>query len=90
MYASFYPEQLEKLRSDHPEVMTATILVPDENMKEQVDSFKLDAVSLCLETTTKELVDALKEKRLPCIVWTVNEEKDIEYALSLGVDGIIY
>ena len=89
VYASFFPEQLQQVRAKDPNVITATILVPDENFKEQVESFKYDAVSLCLETTTKELVDALKARGLPCIVWTVNEEKDIEYALSLGVDGII-
>jgi glycerophosphoryl diester phosphodiesterase len=52
-------------------------------------SNSLSAVHLPFSLMTKQIVGSLQKRGLKVIVWTPNNQKQIEKALKLGTDGII-
>ena len=61
---------------------------PEDDIQTALEQ-KCDAIHPALALMTKEKVDAAHAAGLQVNVWTVNTLKDVQYAVEIGVDGII-
>ncbi len=87
---SFFHKQLLELKDEYPVARTCAMLecYPIE-LKSYLERLKVDYVALGFESTNEEMITEIKSAKVKSLVWTLNEEKDIQDAISLNVDGII-
>jgi len=90
IYASFLHNELSEVRSADPE---ATLMVlfgrlPGAPIARAIE-YRPSHVGLRHDTATRRLVDAFHEEDLLVFVYTVDSPRDIQHALSVGVDGVI-
>jgi glycerophosphoryl diester phosphodiesterase len=90
IYASFLHEELVAIRSVNSAALTLALL---EGIPVSGPAFALDAkathVGLSFDSVTPEFVAALQGAGLRVFVYTLNDPRDIQLALRMGVDGII-
>ena len=68
-------------------MLVECVLEPEKQLK-SID-FKPNYFNPDYTLLKKAHLDFLKAKGIKTLVWTVNEPKDIELMLAIGVDGII-
>ena len=91
MLQSFDPAILEAIHAERPEIPLALLvegkgtLISDLSML----TFQPDVYSPHFSVADEQLLNAIRERGMELVVWTVNEPKDIRRMLDLGVDGII-
>ena len=97
--ASFDSDRLEIVRNELPDVCLS--MGPKEVLGLLLKSYglsKKDIPGDCLQIpiykyglklVTKRFVDFVHSQDLKIMVWTINDKKNMDYLISLGVDGII-
>lgn len=88
---SFDPEILNIMHRKYPEIELAYLVAEggiEENLKHLnfIPAIYSPYYKLVKNT---EYVDSIRTKEMRLIPWTINEPKDIESMIELGVDGII-
>ena len=53
------------------------------------DCLQIPIYKYGLKLVTKRFVDFVHSQDLKIMVWTINDKKNMDYLISLGVDGII-
>lgn len=88
---SFDMRTLQYLHEKYPKIQTSLLIDEKEPFEEYIEKlgFKPTIYSPYSVLVGKGLVDRCHEMDIKIIPWTVNSLKDIEYFISLGVDGII-
>lgn len=90
IYASFFHQDLLRVRQREPKAQTLALLVASPV---QPASFALDArathVGIAYDLLSKPYVDALHRAGLTVFAFTVNDPADVQRVAGLGVDGII-
>lgn len=90
IYASFFHEELRRVRTVMPDALTLALL---EGTPVHSAAFAIGAnpthVGLALNAVTPALVQALQLQGLTVFVYTVDEPDDIARMKGMGVDGII-
>lgn len=90
IYASFFHQDLLRVRQREPQAQTLALLAAS---LVQPVAFALDAkvthVGVAFEWLSKPYVDALHQAGLTVFAFTVNDPADIQRVAGLGVDGII-
>lgn len=87
---SFDVRTLQVLRKKYPHVRTSYLVSKgalEDNLK--LLGFTPDIYSPAYKTVNPSLVDAVHEKKMKIIPWTVNTLDEIKLLKSQGVDGII-
>jgi len=94
--SSFMIDELLKLKQLNPNLKVG-LLTPVELKKPNLIKRKIEKIAKnnfyslhpYYSNTDKEIVDFAHERGLKVIVWTVNDRKNIENLIEIGVDGII-
>jgi len=88
---SFDLESLRLVKSKEPRLRTALLIENMEPISKNLTElgFKPDIYSCYFKLLKKEDIEYCHQKDILVIPWTVNEKKDIQAMLDLGVDGII-
>jgi len=88
---SFDPAILEAIHAADPSLALAYLVENSEGLEKDLGrlTFAPAIYSPAFELVDAPLVATLREREMQLVVWTVNEETDIERMLDLGVDGII-
>ncbi|MBX2978083.1 MAG: glycerophosphodiester phosphodiesterase [Flavobacteriales bacterium] len=88
---SFDPAILEVVNEERPDLILAFLVENADGLKKNLKrlSFQPAIYSPYFELVDKKMLEALRERNIELVVWTVNEPKDIKRMLQLGVDGII-
>ncbi len=88
---SFDPNTLIALREINPNIIQALLVENEDALDVNLDrlGYLPEIYSPYYRLVTKELVDAVHEKGMRIIPWTINSTIDMQRLLDLGVDGII-
>jgi glycerophosphoryl diester phosphodiesterase len=90
---SFDLRPLKVLHQKYPKIQTAYLVegkaTGDVKMKIELLGFTPSIYSPEYKYVTKEVVDYCHAKGMKVIPWTVNNKKDIDVLLAMGVDGLI-
>lgn len=90
---SFDLRPLKVLHQKYPKIQTAYLVegkaTGDVKMKIELLGFTPSIYSPEYKYVTKEVVDYCHAKGMKVIPWTVNNKKDIDALLAMGVDGLI-
>lgn len=88
---SFDPAILEAVHAERPEITLALLVENTDDLRTNLGrlSFKPAIYSPYFELATDELLRDIRQADMELVVWTVNEEDDINRMVELGVDGII-
>jgi len=90
LITSFLPTVLGEIKNIAPDIEVGVLL--EEWNDEYLDiARRIDAYALLPPYTivTREMVDKIKGSGYALIVWTVNDPREAEKLLEMGVDGII-
>lgn len=88
---SFDFRSLGEIRKHLPEVKTA-LLVWEQTWPEiekAIELYKPDIVSPPYEWLSRDIVGKIKAKNLSVVPWTLNDPKDWDKYIKMGVDGLI-
>lgn len=88
---SFDPAILEAVNADRPDLQLAFLVENSDGLEQDLGrlSFAPAIYSPQYTAADERLLKELRERGIDLVVWTVNEPKDIQRMLDLGVDGII-
>jgi len=88
---SFDMRTLQYLHEKYPKIQTSLLIDEKEPFEDYIQKlgFKPTIYSPYSVLVGKGLVDRCHEMGIKIIPWTVNSLKDIQYFMSLGVDGVI-
>lgn len=88
---SFDHRILKAIRDQDPEITLSALIEhrPEENLAVMAKRLKTQIVSPDYQWLTKQDIDDLHKAGVRCIPWTLNNPKDWDKFISLGVDGII-
>jgi len=88
---SFDFDVLKYFHKTFPKVSLAALVYESGAWKKQFEElgFTPEIYSPYHQLVDKNMVDALHEKGVKIIPWTINKEKDASRLLKIGVDGII-
>lgn len=88
---SFDMRTLQYLHEKYPKIQTSLLIDEKEPFESYIDKlgFKPTIYSPYSVLVGKGLVDRCHEMGIKIIPWTVNTVKEVNYFMSLGVDGII-
>ncbi len=91
VFSSFDHHALLYVKSLDSRLHTIALNVPgDERLPhEVVHACKADGYGCALEELTDEHVDDAREHRIPIGVYTVNTPAELDYALEMGVQGVV-
>ncbi len=87
IYASFqyaYLKKFKEIDNSLPTLLNTTSA--EATLPEQFD---VDYFGLNLNTTTRELIEAIHAADKYAFVWTVNEPEDMKKMVDMGADGIV-
>jgi glycerophosphoryl diester phosphodiesterase len=90
IYASFMHDEVRALREADPQAMTMALfgwLPHDPVMAAQ--KAKATHIGFSYRTITKSLVETCHQRGLVAFAYTVNDQRDIQSVMSVGVDGIV-
>ena len=97
--ASFNSDRLKVVRHKLPDVclsmgpreVLALLLKSYGINKKDIpgDCLQIPIYKYGLKLVTKRFVDFVHSQNLKIMVWTINDKKNMDYLISLGVDGII-
>ena len=97
--ASFNSDRLKVVRHELPDVclsmgpreVLALLLKSYGLNKNDIpgDCLQIPIYKYGLKLVTKRFVDFVHSQDLKIMVWTINDKKNMDYLISLGVDGII-
>lgn len=89
-YASFLHSELLSIRDLEPNAKTIALI---DGSPVSPTAFAAAAhathAGIGFDSLEPAFVRALQDVGIPVFTWTVNDPRDIEYAVSLGVDGLI-
>lgn len=90
LYASFLHEELAAVRTADPDAPLMALFdrVPPPSVA-RARTYAASHVGLRHSRTTRRLVNTLHRAGLLAFVYTPNRPRNIQHALSLGVDGVI-
>jgi glycerophosphoryl diester phosphodiesterase len=90
IYASFFHQDLLRVRQLQPKAQTLALIVanPVDHAAFAVGA-EATHVGVAFELLTKPFVDDMHRAGLQCFAFTVNDPADIKWIKSLEVDGII-
>ncbi|HWY37701.1 MAG TPA: glycerophosphodiester phosphodiesterase family protein, partial [Bacteroidia bacterium] len=88
---SFDVRILQEIKKINPQAEMALLVENEDGFEGNMNrlGFVPDTYSPDLYLVNHNLVQKVKDKGMRLIPWTVNEEKDMQRLLALGVDGII-
>ncbi len=88
---SFDFNVLKHFHTVYPDVELAALVYESGDWKSQFEElgFVPEIYSPYYELVDEEIVEALHEKNVKVIPWTVNDEKQVDLLLKMNVDGII-
>ncbi len=88
---SFDLKSLREAKKLSPDIRFALLIDNDKSYLENIEAlnFKPDIYSPNYKLIHPEMLTYCKQKNILVIPWTVNDPKDIEKLIALGVDGII-
>lgn len=88
---SFDPRTLQYINENYPEVKLVLLIENIQGAKANLNNlgFIPEVYSPSSHLVNEDLVSFCKEKEMKLIPWTVNEKKEMEELISLGVDGLI-
>ena len=88
---SFDPAILEAVHAERSDLRVALLVENQDDLATNLGrlTFTPQAYSPSFELATPQLLAELRARDIELVVWTVNEPKDIERMIQLGVDGII-
>ena len=90
--SSFHHDKIKRLQELEPKLKLA-LLTGSEfiEIEKYLSVNDLNSYSYHPEKNfiSRETVKTLHEKGIKVFVWTVNKEEDLEYLISIGIDGII-
>ena len=90
---SFDFRTLKILHQKYPAVKTAALIESNDkrSLEDQVKElgFTPSIYSPAFSLVSKDLVNDCHERNIKVIPWTVNDKKNMEKLLDMGVDGII-
>lgn len=91
MLQSFDPAVLETVHADRPEIPLAYLVESDAVLDEALSklTFVPTIYSPHFTAANDALLNAVRQREMELVVWTVNEPADIRRMRDLGVDGII-
>ncbi len=91
VFASFDHHALLFIKSIDPHLSTIALNVPhDERLPHDVvRTCHADAYGCSLEELSRERVEDCKSHHIPIGVYTVNSTVELEYALKMGVQGVV-
>lgn len=88
IFASFnhdYLMQIEALNSEN----TTLYVTESGDADVLLSDYPADSYSIDLNAVTEECVNKIHENGKPVYVWTANSPEKMQYALSLGAEGVI-
>ena len=90
IYASFQHDELTNVRSFDPKASLMVLFgrLPRAPVARAM-RHRPSHVGLRHNTATRRLIDAFHDENLLVVVYTANSPRDIQQALSVGVDGVI-
>ena len=86
MLISLKYDILEYIEQKYPEMQTGYLAFISFG---QIENTPFDYLALEEEISTDETIAAIHDKGKKVMVWTVNEEDDIEYFMTSDADAII-
>jgi len=88
---SFDPRALEAAHLIDPDISLVLLIENPESFKENLSrlSFTPDIYSPNFKRVNKDMIEAAHSQHIQVIPWTVNDEKDMQKLIALGVDGLI-
>jgi len=88
---SFDVNVLEEIHKQAPQVSTSLLVEHPKSLEHHLStiSFKPTNYSPYFEFVTEDVIRKCKSMGIKVIPWTVNELKDLQRMVDLGVDGII-
>lgn len=91
MLQSFDTAVLETIHADRPEIPLAYLVESDADFANALSelTFVPAIYSPHFSAANETLLNAVRQKEMELVVWTVNEPADIRRMIDLGVDGII-
>jgi glycerophosphoryl diester phosphodiesterase len=100
LVSSFRQENMDAFRKECPEVATSAtenevklfyvlhLLGMTRAFTPSYSSFQVPEESGGIYLLTPQFISAARERNLPIVPWTINEEADLQHMIDLGVDGI--
>ncbi len=100
LISSFRQENMDAFRTECPEVATSAtenevklfyvlnLLGMTRILTPNYSSFQVPEESGGLPVPTPQFIAAARERHLPIVPWTINEEADLKRMIDLGMDGI--
>ncbi|MDN5941884.1 MAG: hypothetical protein L0H94_08390 [Nitrospira sp.] len=90
IYASFKHDELPALREADPQAMTMALFGwSPHNAVLTAQKVKATHIGFSHRTLTKSLIEISHQRGLVAIVYTVNDQRDIQSVMSVGVDGVV-
>jgi len=88
---SFDFRTLQYFNEKYPEVKLALLIENELPWKQNIDSlgFTPEIYSCYFKLLNQKNVKEMQEKGMLVIPWTINEERDLQNMMEIGVDGII-
>lgn len=89
LIVSFWPEVLRKIKEINPKIETGFLFrIKPKNLISLLKRIKVDGIGVHYSIADENLVKICRQNNLKINVWTVNEPKDIERMIELGVNII--
>ncbi len=100
LVSSFRQENMDAFRKECREVATSAteneaklfyvlnLLGLTRAFTPNYSSFQIPEESGGIQVLTPQFIDAARERNLPIVPWTINEEADLKRIVELGVEGI--
>lgn len=90
LVSSFHHTQLAAIKACNTQIPRAFLLERSpRNLATIIELFSPAAINLNFKRVKQAFVDKVHQAGIKVIVWTVNDEKDIQRMTNFGVDGII-
>lgn len=89
MVSSFNSQELQIFKQILPQIKTVKAIVGIFLQFKEYKKLDVDAVYVWAKLVRKSVVENARRNGLKVVVYTVNDEKEIEKMKAFGVDGIM-
>jgi glycerophosphoryl diester phosphodiesterase len=88
---SFDPRTLQHIHKNYPEVKLVLLVENSDGIETNLSKlgFTPEVYSPDFNLVNEDLVSFCRKKEMKLIPWTVNEKRDMEDLIEMGVDGLI-